>query len=88
MSMTQILLLGLGFWWLTSKGRAAAPATPAPTPGYSPTGEVVPIPGESPESYTSRALAWQQTTGQPAMFYEGYGRTGPMWRSMGMVPKR
>lgn len=79
-------LVALGFVLFARKGAAApAAATVAPSGGMP-----SPLPGESSPAYAERIEAWGLQSGQayPTIegFGAGFGRTGPLWRSRGMVP--
>lgn len=85
--LTPLILIGLGLLWV-QKRAAAAPAAP---PAVDESGMPLAQPGESSQEYLQRAEAWGLQTGQmfPTMMgYGNMGRTGPMWQSMGMVPRR
>ena len=86
LTLPTILMLGAGAYLLF--GRKATAATPAPVaPTTDSGGMPLPSAGETGQQYSSRVESWGLRTGQAYPTIEGYGRTGPMWRGMGMVPR-
>lgn len=82
-TLPTLLLLGAGAWVLFGRKKAAADVT-APSPTSSMPNPTV---GEASAAYMDRVKAWGMQTGQMYPTMEGYGRTGPMWQSMGMVAR-
>lgn len=85
MKLTPLILVGLGLWWLSTRNATAAATA---VPGYAPSGTPTPLPQETSQNYMDRWETWGLQTGQTFPTMMGYGRTGPLWQSMGMVPKR
>jgi hypothetical protein len=75
--LTPLLLIGLGYLWIQADRKKRAAAAAAPTGGEP----VSPIVGPQMPYGPTGPIE------MPFAGYGNYGRTGVMWKSMGMVPR-